>query len=84
MALTSGGGSPPAPAGQSGSILFLPSQVQEQAGDGCSMVQFLELNSCLTASGTGGVLQSSSPMVQGASLTGATDRHVRSQEEAEP
>lgn len=66
--LTSGGGSPPAPAGQSGSIFFLPSQLQKQAGDGSSMVQFVERKSCWTLSGTSGVCQSSSPIVQGASL----------------
>lgn len=66
--LTSGGGRPPAPAGQSGNIFFLPLQLQKQAGDGSSMVQFLELNSCWTLSGTSGMCQSSSPMVQGASL----------------
>lgn len=66
--LTSGGGSPPAPAGQSGSIFFLPSQLQKQAGDGSSMVQLLELKSCWTLSGTSGVFQSSSPIVHGASL----------------
>lgn len=66
--LTSGGGGPPAPGGQSGSIFFLPSQLQKQAGDGFSMVQFVELKSCWTLSGTSGVCQSSSPIVQGASL----------------
>lgn len=66
--LTSGGGSPPAPAGHSGSIFFLPSQLQKQAGDGSSMVQLLALKSCWTVSGTSGVFQSSSPIVHGASL----------------
>lgn len=66
--LTSGGGRPPAPGGQSGSIFFLPLALQKQAGDGSSMVQFLEVKSCWTLSGTSGVSQSSSPIVHGASL----------------
>lgn len=66
--LTSGGGSPPAPAGQSGSIFFLPWQLQTQAGDGSSMVQLSELNSCWTLTGTSGTSQSSSPIVHVASL----------------
>lgn len=68
QSLTSGGGSPPAPGGQSGSIFLLPPPSQEQAGEGWSMVQFSELKTCWRTSGTSGYLQSSSPMVHGASL----------------
>lgn len=75
-ALTSGGGRPPAPAGQSGSIFFLPSQLHMQAGEGSSMVQFLELKSSRTLSGTSGVYQSSSPIVQGASLQGGGEEET--------
>lgn len=75
--LTSGGGGPPAPAGQSGSIFLLPSQLHKQAGDGFSMVQFLELSSCWTLSGTSGRFQSSSPIVQGTSLRSSRRATVR-------
>lgn len=63
-----GGGSPPALAGHSGSIFFLPLQLHSQAGDGLSMVQFLIVKMSIRLSATSGVDHSSSPIVQGASL----------------
>lgn len=68
IALTCGGGRPPAPAGHSGNILFCFPQLHSQSGDGFSMVQLPLSKMSLTVWGTWGIAHSSSTAVQGVSL----------------
>lgn len=61
---TCGGGSPPAPAGHSGSILFRPSQLHSHRGEGFSIVQLPLSNMLVTLWETGGTDHSSSTGLQ--------------------
>lgn len=65
---TCGGGSPPAPAGHSGSILLRPPQLHSHRGEGFSMDQLPLSNMSLTLWETCGTDHSSSSAVQGVSL----------------
>ena len=65
---TCGGGSPPAPAGHSGSILLRPPQLHSHRGEGFSMDQFPLSKMSFTLWETCGTDHSSSTAVQGMSL----------------
>lgn len=74
--LTCGGGSPPAPAGHSGSILLRPPQLQAHRGEGFSIDQLPLANMSVTLWETGGADHSSSTDSQVASLEHKEYKHL--------